>query len=263
MSGPRRRRYSEDGQALLLALGFILGVSLIVGALLFEAFGGFAATRAFGSVLQQQYQADAAVQEAINALTVAGNTLPPIPPGMPLWVPCPVAQSSWDSNPVVAPSGPVWTYCTVLSDTFEVENVEITACQTKYSRTVTDGVASLPGTTTISISSNDQPFTAADVGKDIETTPPNQAGSQNPSADVFSLATGTYIKSVTNATTVVISQATTNTGSASGLDWTITDDPTSCPLPLVRAYVTLSKATPISLYTATIVDWSELYGKST
>ena len=226
MSVRRRVQRSEDGQALLLALGFILGVSLIVGALLFEAWGGFATTMAFGTVLQQQYQADAAVQEAINALTIAGNALPPIPPGKPLWVPCPVAFSSWDSNPVTTANGPaLWTYCTILSDTFEVQNVEISACATPYSRIVIDGSVGAGPTTTISSATAN--FTAADVGMDIETTP-------NTSLNVFSIATGTYITTVTSSTTATISQPTTNTALASNLDWTITQNPTACPLPLVR-----------------------------
>ena len=139
----------------------------MVTLLLSEAAGGFLATRGLGNVMQTQYQADAAIQEANNSLTVVGNALPLIQPGMPLWVPCPTAPG--DTNPVFPSSAsPVYSYCTIVSDTFQQQNVEVTACPDKLFRTVTDG-ASNSTTTITSATAN---FTSADINRDIETTDP-------------------------------------------------------------------------------------------
>jgi hypothetical protein len=227
-------RRSEDGQALVLGLVFTTVVFLIVGVLAFAGYTEFASTRALAAVTGVQYAADAAVQEATNALAASDHWNAPLPiTTPPTTQPCPT-EGGYDANPVTLNGAQVWSYCTYVSDSFLVRNIEITACGTNLSRTVSGTISS----TTITLTAGS--FSSQDVGAYINTATP-----------------GTYIASVTNATTAVLNQSATSSGS-----WTITDGPNLCPLPLLRAYVILSQQAPLSPVVVTVADWSELYGTS-
>jgi hypothetical protein len=68
-----RVRRGEEGQSLLLALVFLLGISVMIAALLNEAFTSFATRSAFKNATQQQYAADATIEAAIANLRTPAN----------------------------------------------------------------------------------------------------------------------------------------------------------------------------------------------
>jgi len=151
------RRRSEDGAVLLLALAFITAISVMITALLYAGFNAYASTHGLTGVLATQYTADAAVQEAINALPYTGNTAQEFGwfgnTGTPLTSTCPTAPGDLggngnpNQNSVTLNNVTVYAYCTFISDSFLVRNIEITACTTSLPTIPVFNTFPVPATT--------------------------------------------------------------------------------------------------------------------
>ena len=125
----------EQGVILLFALLFLTAVSLMVGGLLTLGLNGLGATSTLHQVLQTQYAADGAVQDAMTALAQPGNFT--VVENWPLGTSqaCPSLAGA-TTNPLTLGGTPaVYTYCTYSHNAYpgaapqnDVRTYDIVAC---------------------------------------------------------------------------------------------------------------------------------------